>query len=105
MAKKRKTTSKTKSRSELKKPKTAKPENYFILVTGVPLKNLKELALACETMNDWVFNHHVNDSRNDFSSWIQHVLNEEELAEEIKLAHNPRDLEVIILRYLANKYL
>mgnify|MGYP003995348883 FL=1 len=87
------------------KPKNAKPENYFILVTGVPLKNLKELASAAQMMNDWVFNHHVNDSRNDFATWCEHVLNEEDLANELVIARNPRDLEVIILRHIVNKYL
>lgn len=106
VTKKRKTTNnKTKNKSTTKKLKNAQPENYFILVNGVPLKNLKELANACETMNDWVFNHHVNDSRNDFSSWTESILKEEDLASEMKIARNPGHLEVIILRYLVNKYL
>jgi len=102
--KKRKSSTKSKNKV-IKKPKTAKPESYFILVNGVPLKNLKELAGACETMNDWVFNHHVNESRNDFANWVEHVLKEEELSSEIVVARNPGHLEVIILRYLVNKYL
>jgi hypothetical protein len=88
-----------------KKINNAKPENYFMLVTGVPLKNIKELASACETMNDWVFNHHANEGRNDFTSWTEYVLKETELASEMKLARDARHLEIIILRYLVNKYL
>jgi hypothetical protein len=87
-----------------KKPVTAKPENYFVLVTGVPLKNLKELANALENMNDWVFHHHVNESRNDFSSWIKGILKEDELAEEVK-SLNSKDMEIRILQHLVNKYL
>ncbi len=87
------------------KPIEAKPENYFILITGVPLKNLKELANSLETMNEWVFNHHVNEARNDFSNWVKDILNEKELAEEMKLIKNMKDMEIKILKHLATKYL
>ncbi len=86
-------------------PVNAKPEHYFILVTGVPLKNLKELANSLENMNDWVFNHHVNDSRNDFSNWTKDILGEHELAEEIKSLKSMREMEAKILKHLVNKYL
>lgn len=88
-----------------KKPVNAKPEHYFILITGIPLKNLKELALSFETMNDWVFNHHVNDSRNDFSNWIKDIIGEEELAEEIRNIKDMRSMEIVILRHLVNKHI
>jgi hypothetical protein len=87
------------------RPVTAKPEQYFILATGVPLKNLKELCNALENMNDWVFNHHVNDYRNDFASWAREVLGEKELAEEINTIKNPREMEIKIMRHLVNRYL
>jgi hypothetical protein len=87
------------------KPKSAKPDQYFILVTGVPLKNLKELASALETMNDWVFNHHVNESRNDFAAWAKEVLNETGLSEEIIETKSIRELELKILKYLVNNYI
>jgi hypothetical protein len=99
---------KSKNKAEKKHkhvPVNAKPEHYFILVTGVPLKNLKELANSLENMNDWVFSHHVNDSRNDFSNWIKDILGENELAEEIKSMKNIRQMEARILKHLVNKYL
>lgn len=102
---KKTTKSKTTTKVSVKKtPKKANPENYFMMVNGVPLKDLKELASTCETMNDWVFNHHVNDARNDFANWVGDVLKEEELASEIKKAWNPKDLEIVILRFFVNKY-
>jgi hypothetical protein len=98
--------SKKKSEKQTKHtPLNAKPEHYFVLVTGVPLKNLKELANSLENMNDWVFNHHVNDARNDFSNWIKDILGEHELAEEIKMMKNMRMMEAKILKHLVNKYL
>ncbi|MFH2020140.1 MAG: DUF5752 family protein [archaeon] len=87
------------------KPKNASPENYFILVTGVPVKNLKELANSFESMNDWVFNHHVNESRNDFAAWMHDILSEEELAQEISLIKEMKDMEHRILKHMVNKYL
>ena len=66
-----------------KTPVRAKPDKYFVLASGIPLKTLKELALSLENMNEWVFSHHVNEYRNDFSAWAGDVLTEPELAEEI----------------------
>jgi len=83
---------------------SAKPEHYFILVTGVPLKSLKELVNSFETMNDWVFNHHVNESRNDFSNWIKDILKLEDLSTEIKEIRNIREMELKILKYIVNEY-
>jgi hypothetical protein len=92
-------------KKEKRRPTEAKPEHYFILVTGVPLKNLRELASSLENMNDWVFNHHVSDSRNDFSNWVKDVLEEHELSEEIKSIRHMKDMEIRILKHLVNKYL
>ncbi|MEM2131098.1 MAG: DUF5752 family protein [Candidatus Woesearchaeota archaeon] len=88
-----------------KKIKDARPEHYFILVTGVPLKNIKELALALETMDEWVFNHHVNHHRNDFATWIKDIFNEEALAEELKEIKNIQETERKLLKHLVSKYL
>jgi hypothetical protein len=93
------------TKSVQKKPVDAKPEHYFILVTGIPLKNLKDLANTLETMNEWTFNHHVNDSRNDFSSWIKEILKEDDLSEEIKQIRNIKDMEIKILKHLVTKYI
>lgn len=89
----------------VKKLVTAKPENYFILVTGVPLKDLRELANSFETMDDWVFYHHVNDARNDFANWASEILLEAELAEDMKNIKHPREMERKVLKHIINKYL
>lgn len=91
--------------NKMSKIKDCKPEHYFILVTGVPLKNIKELALALQTMDEWVFNHHVNEHRNDFSNWIKDIFNEDALAEELKELKTIKETELKLLRYLVSKYL
>ena len=83
----------------------ANPEHYFVLKTGSHLKNLKELAASLENMNDQVFYHHVNQSNNDFSNWTKHILQEEELSEEMASMSSPAEMEKTVLRHLVNKYL
>lgn len=88
----------------IRKIREAKPEQYFVLATGVPIKNLKELALSLENMNEWVFNHHVNDIRNDFAAWVNDVLKEKKLSESVRNTKNIRELELVILRHLVNSH-
>jgi len=56
-------------------------------------------------MNDWVFNHHVNNSRNDFANWVNDILEEKTLAEDLKSLKNIRDMELAIFKYIVNIYL
>ena len=83
---------------------SARPENYFVLVNGIPLKNLKELAVSLDGMNEWVFNHHVNESRNDFAAWIGDVFKEHSLADEVKGARSNADMESMLLRHMVKRY-
>jgi hypothetical protein len=83
----------------------ARPENYFVLVNGIPLKNLKELAVSMESMNDWVFGHHVNESRNDFAAWISDVFKEHELAKDVGQAKDPGQIESLLLRHMVKRYI
>jgi len=89
----------------IKMPVTAAPDNYFVLSSGVPLKNLKELANSLESMNDDIFFHHVSDSRNDFAAWASEILMEKELAEEMGGIKDRSMMEMKILKHLVNKYL
>ena len=89
-------------KKKLSKLRNAKPEEYFLLVNGVPIKNVKELGSTLSIMNDWVFNHHVNESRNDFANWIEFSLKDEKLAKEIRGTKNIKEMELIIYRHLIN---
>jgi len=94
------------SRSRFRqKPKEARSSEFFVLECGTNLKNLKELAQALENMEEHIFKHHVNEYRNDFSTWVGAVLQEEEFAEEMKMYRNKDALEKKILRHLVCKYL
>lgn len=59
------------------------PEFYFRLADGRVLKSIPELSDALNDMEDWVFEHHVNDDRNDFSNWIKDVYQDKKLASSL----------------------
>jgi len=59
-------------------------EKAFKLHMGIDIRNLRELAEALDIMADDAFKHHVNESKNDFASWIRHVVGDEELAKSVE---------------------
>lgn len=83
--------------------KTIPAEKYFKLSNGKIIKDLKELALAFETMPYDVFNHHANHERNDFSKWVNDIFLEKTLATDLNLTHNSKDAEIVVLKFIVNK--
>jgi len=67
-------------------------DHHFILSNGSKLRNLQELVDELEIMDDAVFNSHVNEHKNDFSSWIKGVMNLNDLAENIRTVNNKEDM-------------
>ena len=78
-------------------------EHHFVVADGKKLKNILELADALETMSEDVFAHHVNEARNDFSSWVRDVFYDHSLAEDISRAKNKVETQVTILRRLVKE--
>ncbi|MGV8141138.1 MAG: acetate/propionate family kinase [Candidatus Woesearchaeota archaeon] len=60
------------------------PEHYFVLQNGKVIKDLEELVQVLKNIDKKVFEYHVNDSKNDFASWIQYVFRSKRLAETIE---------------------
>ena len=60
------------------------PDKYFYLHSGGVIKSLHELWAILKNMEEHVFNHHVNEEKNDFANWIRHVFQREELADDIQ---------------------
>jgi hypothetical protein len=80
------------------------PEEYaFVLADGRKLQSLHELGSALRDMSDDVFRHHVNEWRNDFSSWVKEVFDEPELADELKSINSKLEAEVVLLRKLVKE--
>jgi hypothetical protein len=80
------------------------PEEFcFVLSDGQKLKSLFDLAKSLDKMTDDMFNFHVNESKNDFSSWINDVFEMPDLAKEISSFHSKVDTELAILKKLVNE--
>lgn len=62
--------------------------NKFWCNDGTALSSLKELKNALHAMKKETFAHHVNESRNDFSNWINDVIGDSELAEKLRGMHD-----------------
>lgn len=82
---------KSSSRLESKKTKfweDVHGEKQFWVNDGNVLKNLKELPRSLRSMSDETFLHHVNEHKNDFANWIEEVVGEKKLAEEVRTLQN-----------------
>lgn len=65
--------------------KEAPPEHTFKLhKTSIEIRSIPELAEALEIMSDESFTHHVNEQRNDFATWVNDVMHDQELSSRLK---------------------
>lgn len=84
--------------------KRAPAQHVFILHSGEELKDLFDLAKKLEDIADHVFAHHVNDDRHDFANWVQKVLDEHALADQLREARkHPEDHQRIIYRHITRR--
>ena len=81
----------------------APQEQHFIVADGKKLKNVIELADALETMTEEIFAHHVNEVKNDFSSWVRDVFYDHSLAEDIARAKNRLETQIVVLRRIVRE--
>ncbi len=78
-------------------------EHHFVVADGKKLKNIMELADALETMSEEIFRHHANEFRNDFSSWVKDVFYDHSLADDISMAKDKFQTQIVILRRLVKE--
>jgi len=78
-------------------------EQHFVVADGRRLKNIIELADALETMSEEIFSHHVNEFKNDFSTWVKDVFYDHSLAEDIQMAKNRLEAQIVVLRRLVKE--
>lgn len=84
--------------------KQAPREHVFVLHGGETIKDLRELAEALEEMQEHVFKHHVNDEKHDFAAWVQHVLDEQALADQLREAReHPQAHGHVIYRHITRR--
>jgi len=85
------------------KKKGIKPEHYFALCTGVMVKDIKELVHTLDYLSEGELKHHVNDQRNDFSTWIKDIFGEKKLARKLLAIDNKKDMQIALLKHLVHK--
>ena len=64
------------------------PEQCFWVNNGPILKNMEELANALPDMAEDTFRHHVNNEKNDFSSWVRDIIGDANLANDLLSSKN-----------------
>jgi hypothetical protein len=79
-----KKTGKKESKKTKKEFPDAPPEKCFWVNDGSILKNLRELPSALKQMPRETFVHHVNRGKNDFAEWIDKVIGEKRLANQVR---------------------
>lgn len=77
------------------------PENYFRAANGTIIKSLADLDGSLEIMGEETFKYHVNDYRNDFSTWIRDTIKDEKLADQLLLTKDKCRTQVLVLRRIA----
>ncbi|MCB9359173.1 hypothetical protein H6503_04540 [Candidatus Woesearchaeota archaeon] len=67
----------------MSKEKNVPEGKEFITMSGKKIANLYELYDTLIEMPDDEFKHHVDDSKNDFMNWIEHIIDDKKLAEKL----------------------
>ena len=63
-------------------------EQCFWVNNGSALKNLDELGNSLAQMSDETYSHHVNNEKNDFSRWINDVIGDQQLSNNLLSSKN-----------------
>jgi hypothetical protein len=62
----------------------ASHDKEFVFHDGSRAKNLPELVLKIDAISDHEFHQFVNQHKNDFANWTEHVLADKHLAEKLR---------------------
>ena len=80
--------------------KEAPQEMEFYLSDGRRLKSIFELVDALEHMTEDMFREHVNEMKNDFSSWMKDVFSEPHVAKEMKKIQDRIETQKVLMKKL-----
>lgn len=78
----------------------APTEKEFWTKDGQILSDLVALAESFSAMDDLLFKYHVNDGRNDFAEWVEHVLSDDICARSLRKANTPKKAHGVVVRRL-----
>jgi hypothetical protein len=75
-------------------------DKWFYFAGGKSAQDLEELESALRDIPDSEFVFHVNTGKNDFANWVEGVLDERDLAAELRTVMERKDTLEIIKRHL-----
>jgi hypothetical protein len=64
-------------------------EKYFFCQDGQVFRNLRELEAALSDMSLGTYQHHVDESKNDFSNWVGQVIGDDKLSRDLLKSVGP----------------
>lgn len=73
----------------------ASPGKEFHFCNGIHAKNLDELSAALKNIDDTAYQYHANNEKNDFSSWINDVIGDKELADSLKMKNKEESIKIL----------
>jgi len=79
--------------------KTTGHNTAFRLINGKILLSLNDLMQELKNINEDVFSYHVNNHKNDFSEWVQHVFDQKKLALLLKNCKNKEEMFKLLKEY------
>ncbi|MFH1771117.1 MAG: hypothetical protein ABH828_06210 [archaeon] len=103
MPEKKKTVAKkkvSKKSTQKKGLKKVPSEVSFYIVNGTVCSDLLELAEALEGLAEDHFKHHVNEMKNDFANWVEHIIEEPQLANKLREAETKEKHVIILLKHV-----
>ena len=68
-------------------------EKRFFIHQGPAINSLEELFSELQTIEDWQFNHHVNEEKHDFATWTRDVFGDHFLAKRMQDAKTIDELQ------------
>lgn len=72
------------------------PEHkYFHTEEGRVAKNLPELKIILQEINEENFEHHTKNG-NDFAKWLRHILHKDYLADKLEKVHTKEEMLELI---------
>ena len=73
------------------------PDQEFHFKDGKTAKNIWDLRKRMELMGDDEYGSHVGPNKNDFAEWVQHAVNDSQLAEKLRKSTN-KDMAIEVLK-------
>jgi len=76
------------------------PEEKAFVLYGKKIRNLYALLFEFRNLDDEAFSHFVGKSHNYFSDWVDHVIGDTELAEELRKTTNRKEAIDVLEKHI-----